>query len=37
MSPHVHFNENDLYHLIQIASLWFLYRGALEMRDTNEK
>ena len=33
VSPHEHFNENDLYHLIQIASLWFFYRGALEVRD----
>jgi MFS family permease len=24
----VHFNHNDLYHLIQIGALWLLYRGA---------
>lgn len=26
---HQHFNHNDLYHLIQIAGLWLLYRGGL--------
>lgn len=26
---HRHFNHNDLYHLVQIAALWMLYRGAL--------
>lgn len=36
VSPHEHFNENDLYHLILIASLWFLYRGALQLRDVAE-
>jgi hypothetical protein len=25
---HRHFNHNDLYHLIQLLSLWLLYRGA---------
>lgn len=25
---HRHFNHNDLYHLIQIAALWLLFRGA---------
>lgn len=25
---HVHFNHNDLYHVIQIAGLYLLYRGA---------
>ena len=28
---HAHFNENDLYHLIQIASLAMLYRGGLAL------
>ncbi len=26
---HRHFNHNDLYHLIQMAALWMLYRGGL--------
>ena len=25
---HEHFNHNDLYHVIQIAAMWLLYRGA---------
>lgn len=25
---HRHFNHNDLYHVIQVAGLWLLYRGA---------
>ncbi len=30
---HVHFNHNDLYHVVQIAGLYLLYRGAIVMRD----
>ena len=30
---HRHFNHNDLYHVIQIAGLWLLYRGARLARD----
>ena len=26
---HRHFNHNDLYHVIQLAALWMLYRGGL--------
>ncbi|HUP45385.1 MAG TPA: hypothetical protein VM779_07715 [Thermoanaerobaculia bacterium] len=26
---HRHFNHNDLYHLMQIAALWLLYRGGV--------
>jgi hypothetical protein len=29
LALHQHFNHNDLYHLIQIAGLWLLYRGGL--------
>jgi hypothetical protein len=32
---HAHFNHNDLYHLIQIAAMAFLYRGARVLRDTS--
>ncbi len=28
---HCHFNHNDLYHVIQMAGLWLLYRGAREL------
>jgi hypothetical protein len=28
VSPHQHFNQNDLYHVIQMVGLYFLYRGA---------
>jgi hypothetical protein len=33
VSPHVHFNQNDLYHLIQMAGLYALYRGAQCLHD----
>jgi hypothetical protein len=29
VSPHPHFNQNDLYHVIQMFGLHFLYRGAV--------
>jgi hypothetical protein len=32
VAPHPDFNENDLYHLVQIASLWLLYRAGRELR-----
>jgi hypothetical protein len=32
-APHRHFNHNDLYHVIQIAAMLLLYRGARELRD----
>jgi hypothetical protein len=30
---HRHFNHNDLYHVIQIAAMLLLYRGARRLRD----
>ncbi len=30
---HRHFNHNDLYHVIQVAAMAFLYRGARTLRD----
>ncbi|HYO77361.1 MAG TPA: hypothetical protein VE010_12930 [Thermoanaerobaculia bacterium] len=27
LTLHRHFNHNDLYHLIELAALWLLYRG----------
>jgi hypothetical protein len=29
---HRHFNHNDIYHVIQLAALWLLYRGGLQER-----
>lgn len=28
IAPHHHFNHNDLYHVVQLAGLWLIYRGA---------
>lgn len=33
VSPHQHFNHNDLYHVIQMAGLYGLYRGAACLDD----
>ncbi len=30
---HKHFNHNDIYHLIQIASLYFIFKGSLLLTD----
>ena len=30
---HVHFNHNDLYHVVQIAGLYLFYRGASLLQD----
>ncbi|MFQ6115654.1 MAG: hypothetical protein ACE5NG_16460, partial [bacterium] len=30
---HVHFNYNDLYHLIQMGAMFLLYKGACVLRD----
>lgn len=30
---HRHFNHNDLYHVVQLAGGWLLYRGGLVLRD----
>lgn len=32
-SPHTHFNHNDLYHVIQMAGVWFIYRGGLAIQN----
>jgi hypothetical protein len=31
-SLHRHFNHNDIYHVVQIAGLWLLFRGAALIR-----
>jgi type IV secretory pathway TrbD component len=33
IAPHPSFNHNDLYHVIQMAGVWLLYRGAALLRD----
>jgi hypothetical protein len=33
-SIHRHFNHNDLYHVIQIAGLYLLYRGCVALRSS---
>ena len=33
VAPHPHFNHNDLFHLVQMVSLYLLYRGGLLLRD----
>jgi hypothetical protein len=33
LAPHRHFNHNDLYHVIQVAAMCLLYRGALRLSD----
>ena len=30
---HIHFNHNDLYHVVQIAGLYLFYRGASVLQD----
>ncbi len=30
---HVHFNHNDIYHIIQMIGIYYLYRGALNLHD----
>lgn len=32
-SIHQHFNHNDLFHVIQMAGMYFIYRGSLELLD----
>jgi len=34
LALHRHFNHNDLYHVIQIAAMALLYRGARRLRDS---
>jgi hypothetical protein len=31
-SLHIHFNHNDLYHVVQIVALYLLYRGGMQLR-----
>ncbi len=33
MSFHKHFNHNDIYHVIQMMSMYFLYRGVFLLSD----
>ena len=33
LAPHRRFNHNDLFHVIQMAALYCLYRGGLLLRD----
>jgi hypothetical protein len=33
---HTHFNHNDLYHLVQMAGLYCLYRGALRIEGLDD-
>jgi hypothetical protein len=35
LALHEHFNHNDLYHVIQIAAMALLYRGARRLRDAS--
>lgn len=35
-APHPHFNHNDLYHVIQIAAMALLYRGARRLNDATD-
>lgn len=30
---HRHFNHNDIFHVVQMLSLYLLYRGGLELTD----
>ena len=30
---HAHFNHNDLYHVIQMGAMYFLFRGGLLVRE----
>lgn len=33
LAPHPQFNHNDLFHVIQMAGLWLLFRAGLRLRD----
>ena len=33
VAPHARFNHNDLFHVVQMASLYLLYRGGVLLRD----
>ncbi|HEU4924141.1 MAG TPA: hypothetical protein VFT23_13825 [Burkholderiales bacterium] len=34
LAPHRYFNHNDLYHVIQVAAMLLLYRGARRLTDS---
>ena len=34
---HRHFNQNDLFHVIQIIALYLLYRGGLQLKDCDRQ
>lgn len=36
LAVHRHFNHNDLFHVVQMVAVWFLYRGGCELRDAGE-
>ena len=29
---HKHFNHNDLYHVIQMVGIWYIYKGGMTLR-----
>jgi hypothetical protein len=33
LTPHPHFNDNDLFHVIQMAGVWLFFRAGLLLRD----
>jgi hypothetical protein len=33
LSPHPRFNDNDLFHVIQMAGIWLFFRAGLLLRD----
>ena len=33
VSPHPHFNQNDLYHIVQMIGLYCFYKGAVLLHD----
>ena len=37
LSLHKHFNQNDLFHVIQMVALYLLYRGGVLLRDRGEE
>jgi len=33
LAPHPQFNDNDLFHVLQMAGVWLFFRGGLLLRD----
>jgi len=33
LTPHPRFNDNDLFHVLQMAGVWLFFRGGLLLRD----